>query len=92
VAAAAPVLAGVRFAAGTLSISVGLACRSFGQEDGASDQSARDAGRGEALFRAADVALYQAKAHGRNQVWVAPESGLRQGDGAAVRRAGHSRT
>ena len=89
----APVLAGVRFPAATLSISVGLVCRSFGQDEaGGGDQHARDAGRGEALFRAADLALYQAKARGRNQVWAAPEPDRRQSDGAHAGRSGHSFT
>ena len=56
--AASPVLARLRFPARTLSISVGLASR-------LSDES------GEALFRAADAALYRAKESGRNHVWVA---------------------
>ena len=33
-----------------------------------------DAKAGEALFRTADAALYAAKARGRNQVFVAPET------------------
>ena len=65
--AASPVLAGQSFAAGTLSISIGVACRTFGR-----DHDARsDAELGEALFRAADAALYTAKEHGRNDIWVA---------------------
>jgi len=79
----APVLAGVRFPAGTLSISVGLACRAFGQDETAGGhRQARDAGRGEALFRAADAALYQAKGHGRDQVWAAPAADAPRGAGA----------
>ena len=63
----APVLAGVRFPAGSLSISVGVALRSGGRIDGApsEDETA------ETLFRAADAALYRAKAQGRNHVSVA---------------------
>ena len=54
--AATPVLARLPFPAATLSISIGLAsCLPSGEE----------------LFRAADAALYRAKASGRNHVWVA---------------------
>jgi diguanylate cyclase (GGDEF)-like protein len=65
----APVLAGRSFAAGTLSISVGGSCTSFGQ-DATSRASETDVETGEALFRSADAALYRAKADGRNRVWV----------------------
>jgi diguanylate cyclase (GGDEF)-like protein len=61
---AAPILAGIRFPKATLSISVGLACRSDGPPS-TDDES------GEALFRAADEALYLAKESGRNHVFVA---------------------
>lgn len=60
--AAAPVLGGVRFPSGTLSISVGLACRTR------FDESERDGEMAESLFRTADQALYVAKTSGRNQI------------------------
>ena len=64
--AAAPVLAGVPFPSGTLSISVGLACRPhFNDSPPGIDGTAEMA---EALFRAADEALYVAKGAGRNQI------------------------
>lgn len=66
--AAAPVLAGTVFAAGTLSISVGLACLP-GFDEPAAHVTVVEAG--ESLFRAADQALYDAKRSGRNRVGVA---------------------
>jgi diguanylate cyclase (GGDEF)-like protein len=66
VQAAAPVLAGIRFPVGTLSISVGVACRT--EPDGSPfDEHSTP---GERLFRAADAALYAAKQGGRNGVSV----------------------
>jgi GGDEF domain-containing protein len=61
-----PVLAGVSFAAGTLSVSIGVACAAF--PAGALDQT--DAEAGETLFRLADAALYRAKRGGRNHVHI----------------------
>jgi diguanylate cyclase (GGDEF)-like protein len=65
----APVLAGRRFAVGTLTVSVGGTCT---VADGGTlpAWSALDQDVDEALFRAADAALYRAKASGRNQARV----------------------
>src|SRR4029450_4528128 len=61
-----PVLAGVPFPPGTLSISVGLACQT--RFDGPSRGSDIHAEMAESLFHAADQALYVAKTAGRNQI------------------------
>jgi diguanylate cyclase (GGDEF)-like protein len=66
-----PVLAGRAFPAGTLSISVGISCASLVPDATSRPEPGRDVEAGEALFRAADAALYHAKARGRNQVCVA---------------------
>jgi diguanylate cyclase (GGDEF)-like protein len=69
--ACAPRLAGHAFSAGTLSISVGVVSVVFEHGAAPGDAPRRDAESGEAAFRAADAALYRAKAMGRNQVCVA---------------------
>jgi diguanylate cyclase (GGDEF)-like protein len=64
----AAVLAGSRMSAGTLSVSIGVASRVF-----ESGESPRGSGidDGEALFHAADQALYVAKGNGRGRAAVA---------------------
>jgi diguanylate cyclase (GGDEF)-like protein len=68
VRAVAPVLAGHHLPVAALSISVGVACRSFLEQATDGDTAATDKHEGEALFQAADNALYKAKADGRDRV------------------------
>jgi diguanylate cyclase (GGDEF)-like protein len=68
VRAAAPVLAGLAFPAGTLSASVGVATWSFEIDRRGSTFFPDPASVGDVLFRAADAALYAAKEGGRDQV------------------------
>jgi len=63
----APMLAGIAFPEASLSISIGIASRSADSIDA----NGREDEAGEALFRAADAALYRAKACGRTHVCVA---------------------
>ena len=69
VRSSSPVLAGVAFERGTLSVSIGIAHRRFTAND--IDISSSDAHIGEQLFRDADSALYVAKRSGRDRVCVA---------------------
>jgi diguanylate cyclase (GGDEF)-like protein len=71
VKALAPDLAGESFPAGTLSVSVGVACLFFTDEDGVPSPEPSDIATSEALFRAADRSLYSAKEQGRDRVSVA---------------------
>jgi diguanylate cyclase (GGDEF)-like protein len=79
VEASAPVLAGRSFAAGTLSISVGGTCALVDHQTSSRTHSFRDLDLGEALFRAADDALYRAKAMGRNRAWVTDYGNIPKG-------------
>jgi len=69
--AAAPILAGQPFPRGTLSASVGVSCWPSGRAGLPGSAVGDDSALGEALFRAADAALYAAKAAGRNRISVA---------------------
>lgn len=67
---AAPVLLDRAWPSTTLSISIGVACRWFDGRRGTDDPGRPIEQEGEDLFHAADQALYQAKANGRNCVSV----------------------
>jgi diguanylate cyclase (GGDEF)-like protein len=71
VADAAPTLGGTPFPAGTLSVSIGVASRALPGAAGTDPDDDEAAEIGESLFRAADRALYDAKASGRNQIRTA---------------------
>jgi diguanylate cyclase (GGDEF)-like protein len=88
VRACGPVLAGRPFPGRTLSISIGLASRSFNDGDESSDAMGGDDEESEALFRAADAALYTAKHGGRNRVHAAPLGHSPVRHRSADRRAG----
>jgi diguanylate cyclase (GGDEF)-like protein len=63
---ASPWLTGIQLPPGSLSVSIGVACRANLELREFSNDDA-----GEVLFRRADAALYWAKNHGRNHVFVA---------------------
>jgi len=71
VLAQAPVLAGVQFPRRTLSVSIGLASRPLDDHWTMAHLATDENEESEALFQAADGALYMAKNSGRNRVYAA---------------------
>jgi len=71
VRATAPVLDGIELPPGTLSVSIGLACLDSRRGDSRDGTEPDDDSAGEALFRAADAALYDAKRGGKGRICVA---------------------
>jgi diguanylate cyclase (GGDEF)-like protein len=67
----APVLDGIELPPGALSVSIGLACLDGRRSDTGGGTEHDDDRAGEALFRAADMALYDAKRGGRGRICVA---------------------
>ena len=61
-------LAGEPFPAGTLSVSIGVACVFFEGANAAASVAGIDLAIGEAFFRGADRSLYAAKEQGRDRV------------------------
>jgi len=69
--ACAPVLDGMPFPAGTISVSVGIAFRPVGAQNLPPAVLDPDEA-GDVLFRLADAALYAAKKAGRNRISIGP--------------------
>jgi diguanylate cyclase (GGDEF)-like protein len=87
VRSAAPALAGHPFPAGTLSVSIGLACIQPAAWSAVTDVEP-DA-LGEAVFHAADAALYEAKRAGKGRISVAPTHAGSENWGVSARAHGN---